>query len=157
MTHFVNNVRKALNSGCIVNKLRKEGCKVSLAGAPAPNLIVDFDKPGSPLRSSSKRCDYLFIAKGKDNFGLVAPLELMKGRLDAAKVVGQLQEGASAAERLTSPSEPIRLRPIAVTGGTTPKAEREKLKQQKRIRLHRCVEAVRLLKCGDTLVQKLRT
>ena len=157
MTHLVNRVRKALSPQCIGHKLRKEGCTVSLAGAPAPRLIVDFDKPGSPLRSSSKRCDYLFIAKGEDNFGWVAPLELKKGRLDAAKVVRQLQEGAGAAERLTSPAEPIRLRPVAVTGGSTSKAEREKLKKEKRIRLHRCVEAVRLLKCGDTLIQKLRT
>ena len=107
---------------------------------------------GHPL----KRCDYLFIAKGEDNFGWVAPLELKKGRLDAAKVVGQLQEGACAAERLIVPAEPIRLRPVAVTGGPTSKSERNKLKE-KRIRLHGYVEAVRLLKCGDTLVHKLRT
>ena len=156
MTHLVNMARKALSPRCIGHKLRKKGCTVSLAGAPVPRLIVDFDKPDSPLRSSSMRCDYLFIAKGEDNFGWVAPLELKKGRLDAAKVVGQLQEGACAAERLIVPAEPIRLRPVAVTGGPTSKAERNKLKE-KRIRLHGCVEAVRLLKCGDTLVHKLRT
>ena len=156
MTHLVNRARNAISRRCIGQRLRKDGCTVSLAGAPAPRLIVDFDKPGSPLRSSSTRCDYLFVAKGEDNFGWVAPLELKKGRLDAAKVVGQLQKGACAAERLISPAEPIRLRPVAVTGGHTSKAERDKLKK-KRVRLHGCVEAVRLLKCGDTLVHQLRT
>ena len=156
MTHLVNRARNAISLRCIGHKLRKRGCTVSLAGAPAPRLIVDFDKPGSPLRSSSTRCDYLFIAIGDDNFGWVAPLELKKGRLDAAKVVGQLQKGAFAAERLISSAEPIRLRPVAVTGGPTSKAERDKLKK-KRVRLHGCVEAVRRLKCGDTLVHQLRT
>ena len=156
MTHLVNRARNAISRRCIGHKLRKKGCRISLAGAPVPRLIIDFDKPSSPLLSSSTRCDYLFIAKGEDNFGWVAPLELKKGRLDAAKVVGQLQEGACAAERLIVPAEPIRLRPVAVTGGPTSKSERNKLKE-KRIRLHGYVEAVRLLKCGDTLVHKLRT
>lgn len=155
MTNLVNRVRKALSPQCIGHKLRKEGYTVSLAGAPAPRLIVDFDKPGSPLRSSSTRCDYLFIAEGEDNFGWVAPLELKKGRLHAAEVVRQLQEGALAAETLISPREPIRFRPLAVTGGTTSKAERNRLKKEKSIRLHECKEAVRLLTCGDALVQKL--
>ena len=111
MTHLVNRARNAISRRCIGHRLRKKGCTISLAGAPAPRLIIDFDKPGSPLRSFSTRCDYLFIAKGEDNCGWVAPLELKRGRLDAAKVVGQLQEGACAAERLIFPAEPIRAPP----------------------------------------------
>ena len=152
MTDLVNSVRIAVDPRCLVRKLRKQGCRISLAGAPAARLIIDFDKAGAPLPSSASRCDYLFVADAEYQYGWVAPLELMKGRLDAGKVVRQLQQGARVAERLISRTEPVMFRPVAVTGGSTSKAERYELKQRKSIRLHGCKEAVRLLKCGAELV-----
>ena len=53
----------------MVGRLRKEGCKVSLNDAPEPRLIVDFDKPGSPLGQNQTRCDYLFVADSGECVG----------------------------------------------------------------------------------------
>ena len=129
---------------------------MSLAAAPKPHLIVDFDKPGSPLGPHETRCDYLFVAEGEGDIGWVAPLELKRGRLHAHEVVGQLQAGASAAEALVPPAEPIKLRPIAASGGRS-KAERSRLKAKgSRIRFHRRLEAIRLMSCGAPLVAALR-
>ena len=129
---------------------------MSLAAAPKPYLIVDFDKPGSPLGPHETRCDYLFIAEGEGDVGLVAPLELKRGSLHAREVAGQLQAGASAAEKLVPPDEPIELRPVAASSGRS-KAERTRLKAKgNRIRLHGRLEAVRLMSCGAPLVEALR-
>ena len=128
---------------------------MSLAAAPKPHLIVDFDKPGSPLGPHETRCDYLFVADGQGDVGLVAPLELKRGRLHAREVAGQLQAGASAAEKLVPPEEPIKLRPVAASSGRS-KAERIRLKAKgNRIRCHRRLEAIRLMSCGAPLVGAL--
>ena len=123
---------------------------MSLAAAPKPHLIVDFDKPGSPLGPHETRCDYLFVAKG--DIGLVAPLELKRGRLHAREVVGQLQAGASADEKLVPPEEPVKLRPVVASSGRS-KAEKAK---GNRIRFHGRLEPVRLMSCGGPLVGALR-
>ena len=119
---LVETVRAGLDDGrCLVGGgLEKEGCRVSLDGAPQRRLIVDFDKPGSPRDPDETRCDYLFIAEddAEDDAkrdakrdaartdgnatpeGWVVPLELKRGRLHARKVARQLQAGAAVAERL---------------------------------------------------------
>jgi len=33
-----------------------------MTNVPASKLVIDFDKPGSPLKPDEKRCDYLLIA-----------------------------------------------------------------------------------------------
>ena len=54
MTGLVKAVAGMLDQRCMVSgRLKKEGCAVSLKDAPAPRLIVDFDKPGSPLGAKS--------------------------------------------------------------------------------------------------------
>ncbi len=79
MMGLVEAVNAALDKNCTVSgKLKKKGCAVSLEGAPEPRLIVDFDKPGSPLGKSETRCDYLFVANGERCAGWIAPLELKK-------------------------------------------------------------------------------
>jgi len=153
---LVEKVREKLDARCLVEgKLNKEGCRVLMTGAPAPRLVVDFDKPGSPRHPDAPHCDYLFIAEGGGGLGWIAPLELKRGRLHSDEIVRQLQAGADAAARLVSEEESIRFRPIAVTG-STPKAERNRLRSKNnRIRLHGRMETVRLLSCGDPLVRAL--
>ena len=62
MSGLVQRVRARVDDRCIATRIRKQGCSVSLDGAPAPRVIVDFDKLGSPLGPSDQRCDYLFVA-----------------------------------------------------------------------------------------------
>ena len=160
MTTLVDQVRGKLDDHCIVQRMKKQGCKVSLEGAPQPRLIVDFDKPGSPLPACSTRCDYLLVAECERARGWVAVLELKRGQLRPSQVVGQLQAGAYAAERIVprdfvSPSETFRFRPVAVAK-SVPKYARVQLKKADNIRFHGHREPVRLMSCGGTLEVALR-
>ena len=156
MTELVATVRGGLNGSClIVGGLNKNGCKISMENAPRPRVVVDFDRPGSPLASHELRCDYLFIAEGGAGRGWVAPLELKKGRLHAGEAVRQLRAGARAAERLVPPGEEISLRPIAAVGAM-PKAERRRLRNaDNRVEFRGRMEEVRLMRCGEPLVRAL--
>ena len=156
MTGLVNAVRDRLEPKCLVNGgLKKDGCKVSMAHAPQPRLVVDFDKPGSPLGADRTRCDYLFIAEDNDGLGWIAPLELKRGRLYAKMVVGQLQAGASAAEKFVPADAPVRFRPVAASGSVS-KAERDVLRKKgNKVRFYGHVEAVRLMSCGAPLTGAL--
>ena len=152
MTGMVETVRGKVESTCVISKgLRKEGCSVSLKDAPKPRLIIDLDKPGSPLGKNQTRCDYLFVADAQGNRGWVVPIELKKGRLDASKAVEQLKAGASVAEQLVPDTLTVNFRPAVASGGN--KAERAELRAERNIvRFRGSVEYVRLLKCGDKLI-----
>lgn len=155
MTGLVDRVRGSLVLGCLVKGgLSKEGCKVRMTDAPDPRLVVDFDKPGSPAPPGATRCDYLLVAEGGHGCGWVVPLELKRGKLHADQAVRQLQQGALAAEAIIPANEPIRFRPVVVSGGTR-KHERDILKVRK-VRFRDSTEPARLLSCGAPLVQALR-
>lgn len=157
MTDLLRVVRDRLDMRCLVRGgLRKEGCQVLMNGTAQRRLVIDFDKPGSPLGPDSSRCDFLFIAEGDNAIGWVAPLELKRGRLHANEVVRQLRAGASVAEELIARGTPVAFRPIAASRGIS-KAERNLLRQKNNeIGFHGRREAVRLLSCGEQLVRALR-
>lgn len=157
MTALLEGVGREIDEDCLVKGgLNKDGCKIVMTGAPSSRLVVDFDKPGSPLAADATRCDYLLVAEGEHAHGWVAVLELKRGRLHAEQVVRQLRAGASAAEKLAPPSEAIRFRPIAASS-STPKHERTKLRNRTNaVRFHGHVEPVRLMSCGAKLVMALR-
>ena len=152
MTGLVDTVRGKVENACVKSGgLRKEGCSLSLQDAPQSRLIIDFDKPGSPLRWRQTRCDYLFVAEVPGKPGWVVPLELKKGRLDASKAVEQLKAGASVAEKLVPDTLTVNFRPVVASGGN--KAERAELRAgRNKVRFRGSVEYVRLLKCGDKLI-----
>ena len=154
---LLKKLRDKLASSCLVaGRLTKEGCRVSMTGVTDSRLVVDLDKPGSPVRSDAPHCDYLFIADDENGVGWVAPLELKRGRLRADEVVRQLRGGAATAERLVPAAAPIAFRPVAACGNA-PKAERNRLRSKhNRIQLHGRKEAVRLISCGESLVKALR-
>ena len=155
MTGIVEAVADILDRRCMVGRLRKEGCAVSLNDAPELRLIVDFDKPGSPLGQNQTRCDYLFVADSEECVGWIAPLELKRGSLQAGEVVRQLRAGAMAAEKFVSPNEKVKFRPTAAFGNIR-RAEITRLKAgDNKIRFHGHVEAIRLIKCGDSLRKAL--
>ena len=158
MTALSEGVRRVIDADCLVKGgLNKDGCKVVMTDAPAPRLVVDFDRPGSPLSTDATRCDYLLVAEGEQARGWVAVLELKRGRLHADQVVRQLRAGAIAAEKLVPADEAFNFRPIAASG-STPKHERTKLRDKsKMVALHGIKEPVRLMSCGAPLVQALRS
>ena len=154
----VETIRGKVEDTCVHSgRLRKEGCTVSLQDAPQPRLIIDYDKPGSPLEGQEKRCDYLLVAGVNDKPIWVAPLELKRGALDTSKVVGQLRAGADAAEKLVPDTMPVNFRPITACGGGITKAERNALRDKRnKVPFHGTAEFVRLIKCGGKLIQGLQ-
>ena len=156
MTGFVEKVRRALDPRTLVQRrLKKNGCGVLMTDVPEPRLIVDLDKPGSPLASNATRCDYLVIAEDQQDIGLVALLELKRGQLHADEVVRQLQAGADAAEKLITQDEEVRFRPIAASNRVS-KHERTRLKRvRSMVRFHGRKEPIRLMSCGAPLSQEL--
>ena len=155
MTDLVERVRRALDSKCFIKgRLSKDGCKVVMTDAPSPRLIVDFDKPGSPLAANATRCDYLLVAEVEHADDWVVVLELKRGRLDADEVIRQLRAGASATEKLIPPGEPVRFRPV-VASGSTSKHERNLLKS-KPVQFHGRTKIVQRIKCEAPLFQELR-
>ena len=157
MTGLVSTVRGKVNSSCIENRgMKKDGCSVSLKDAPQPRLIIDFDKPGSPLGRNQTRNDYLFVAEVSAKPDWVVPLELKGGEVDASEVVGQLKAGARAAEQLVPKAMSVNFRPIVAFGGGIDKAERNALRNKRnRVQFHGMAESVRLIKCGDQLIKAL--
>lgn len=153
---LVDVVKNKVSQQCLTRRCRRGGCSISLQGSPNPRLIIDFDKPGSPLGQSDTRCDFLLIAEENGESAWVAPLELKSGRMDASEVLRQLREGARAAVDVVPQTVSVRFRPVAAHRGIH-KAERNKLRRKtNRIRFHGTMEYVRLMPCGEQLVQALR-
>ena len=154
---LVESVRGGIDPECLVSRMRKEGCAVSLSDAPRERLIVDFDKRGAPVRGDGRKCDYLFVANDTQNgAGWVAPLELKKGALRASEAVRQLRAGAEAAERLVPGGMLVRFRPVAACGSLH-KLERAALRENRnRIAFRGQLEPVRLMNCGAMLIKVLR-
>ena len=151
---LVEKIRDQIEPTCIHNGgIVKEGCRLSLRDAPRLRLVIDCDKPGSPVDTNQERCDYLFMAEVPDQPNWVAPLELKKKNLDASKVVEQLRAGARATEELICDKTKVDFRPTAVFLGIN-KAQRSVLKENRNyVRFHQHNEPVRLIKCGTPLIQ----
>ena len=151
---LVAKIREQIAPTCIHNgRIVKEGCRLSLRDAPRLRLVIDCDKPSSPVDTNQERCDYLFMAEVPGQPGWVAPLELKKKNLDASKVVEQLRAGARATEKVICDKMKVDFRPTAVSLGIH-KAQRNALKENRNyVRFHKHNEPVRLIKCGAPLIQ----
>ena len=152
----VDEVRSKVDPGCLVRRIQKRRCTVSLKDAPGERLIVDFDKPGAPVPGDKPKCDYLFVAEGAAGEPVwVAPLELKSGALRASEAVRQLRAGAQAAETLVPGSLKPLFRPVAVCGSIH-RLELAALRDKRnRILFHGRPEAVRLMTCGAPLAEVL--
>ncbi len=118
MTALLKVIRRRIDRNCLVRGgLNKGGCKVVMTGVPPFRLVVDFDKPGSPLPTGVKRRDYFLFAEDKRNRRRwVVVLELKRGQLRTDQVVRQLRAGTSAAENPVPPGEAFWFRPVAASG-----------------------------------------
>ncbi len=115
MTNLINHIEETLHDECLKSKLEKNKCKVNLTGVPRPFIAIDMDHKKAPVKQNEKKCDYIFIGGRTDVF--LAPLELMKGKADATKIIGQLQAGARIAARSIIPkNERVEFQPVAVCG-----------------------------------------
>jgi len=150
---LLQTVREQVSRECFSNRCRKEGCLVSLSGAPESRVIVDCDCPRAPIDPDQQHCDYLVFAIADAGADWVIPMELKRGRLNVGIAVRQLQGGACTAESLVPQNMDVRFRPIAVCRGIHRQQERQL--RQLRVRFNGRDVAVRLLRCGARLADAL--
>ena len=153
MTGLVEAVRREARDSCLeCGPLRRKECEISLDDAPPSRVVIDFDKPGSPLGKSATRCEYLLVADREGGGGWVVPMEFKSSRMKVSKVAEQLRAGARVAEELVPKASPISFRPVAVVYEPVNKKQRRDLKHPgNAVRYRGCREPVRVLRCGDSL------
>ena len=152
--NVVEEIRRAIPSGCVAARCRKESCSVPLEGAPSPSVLIDLDHPQAPVGQNEKRCDYIFIG----GFGevWVAPMELKSGSPKAGEIVPQLQAGAVIADKIVPSNAKVQFRPIAVFGGSAPRDARVFAKSAYRIKFRNRPFEIKLHKCRTPLALALR-
>ncbi len=151
MTTLPELVQNEIDERChVTGKLNKNGCEVKMTNAPAEKLVIDLDKPGSPIPANEVRCDYLMIALDGNAKGLVVAFELKRGLLRVEKTVEQLRAGAANADQLVTdnPAIEIRFRPVAVSGRTNKHTMRDLKKEGNKIAFRGKPYALRRISCG---------
>ncbi len=151
---LVSKVRQKVDKDCLATRCLKKGCRLKLNDLSGDFLLIDLDHERAPLiRQDGKKCDYIFV--GDSKFGTwVAPLELNRGKLEASKVIPQLQAGATIAQRIVPLNAQSQFRPIAVHGGELHSDEYKRLRGS-RISFHNQRERVRTARSGSSLVTAL--
>ena len=153
MTGLVDAVREKIEDSCIeAGPLRRKDCEISLESAPRSRVVIDFDKPGSPLSKRRRRCEYLFVTDRDGGGGRVVPMEFKSGSMRVSKVAEQLQAGSRVAERLVPKGNSISFLPVAVLYGSVNRKQTRDLKMKgNTVRYRGRREPVRILRCGDLL------
>ena len=147
MTDLLQAVGNQIPTSCTADRVNKGGCRISLHDAPDNRLIIDLDKPGSPLSQNQTRCDYLFLAELADKQGLICPIELKAGRAGPGDARPQLQAGANVAARLTPTDCEVKLLPILASGSD--KAGRKRIRAAVLFRGKEIL--IRRIRCGAPL------
>lgn len=131
--------------------LTKDGCKVSLKGAPHDRIVLNLDDRNLPFSGHDTRCDFLFIADKEGSSNLIVPIELKKGEFKAEKIVDQLQAGSRFAEEYLPDDETPELIAVAVTGRIS-KADRNRFKEtQYFVKFLGKDREVRRIRCNEPL------
>ena len=151
--NIVEEVRRAIPAGCVVNRCRKGRCTVSLRNAPEPRVLIDLDH-SSIADQNATRCDYIFIG-GSDKVW-VAPMELKSGSPKAGEIVPQLQAGADIADGIVPRGAKVQFMPLAVFGGSGPSDARVFKKSAYRIVFREQRKEIKLHKCRTPLALALR-
>ncbi|MCY4662237.1 MAG: hypothetical protein OXF93_20900 [Acidobacteria bacterium] len=150
MTGFAHSVRpKIAHAACLVDRIDKGGCGVSLIDAPRPRLVIDLDKTGAPLGKSQTKCDFLLFADPD----LVIAIEIKAGAPNIAQARKQLQAGANAAEGLAPRDLRVTFQPVLAS---------KSLRRDKQIELRQATvefrkrrEKIRRVACGAPLTDAL--
>lgn len=156
MSGLLHAVRREFDPKCMVSgRPNKRGCSASLEGAPPSRIVIDLDRPSSPLSGNRTRCDYLVFAEENGDKDWFTPLELKKGGLRPSKVVAQLQAGADAAFGAVD-SHPVNFLPVAAVGRSHRVDRTELKKAANRVQFGTQRKTVRVMGCGGKLVDVLK-
>lgn len=153
MTGIVDAFRKKFsNAELSSGKLTKDGCKVSLAGAPRKRFVLNLDSCELPFAGHDTRCDFLLIAENVRGTNLVVPMELKRGEFKAGKIVEQLQAGTKFAEDHLPNDVSPHLIPVAATGSISTAMGMALKSNQICVSFLGKKLAVRRIRCGASLM-----
>lgn len=147
---LVQSVRAQVAPSVVARVCSKKGCKVPLKGVPQPHLVLDLDKPGSPLGKSDTRCDYVVIGENNSQANWAVALELKRGKVHA-DAADQLQAGANVTDQLVPPDAEIDFKPVVAGRGFHTNLKKALAKRKVQFRQKRM--AVVLISCGTPLAR----
>jgi len=137
---------------CMVNKLERPECILSLRDISKPYTFIDLDLSGSPLGPNDIRCDFLVFIDNVEGIPCVAPLEFKSTW--RGKIVKQLQAGAKEIENHVPPELECSFRAVGVLGNF-PRNKRREIRQ--RVSFRNQDQPIRIIYCGDPLIEAILT
>ena len=149
---LIMQIKDKVGEKCLVSKMKKTGCNVVLPVEKVKWIIIDFDKSGSPLQSS--RPDFLYASDRAENgfCGIIAIVEISRGKKRASKIEEQLREGVNwidnAIEKNLKPKLDL------VYCGRIKKHERNIIRRRFEFRNQKV--SPRIIGCGKPLFQDSR-
>lgn len=162
---MINQLESKVRSDCIVTKIDKDGCKLTLAKVMPIHLIIDLDKPNAPVSpSSTKICDILFFSeKGLGELRQeepwhthwAIPIELKSGGASITTVYEQLLGGSKAIDKILPTNCQFSFRPILALGGDMPRKQYSDLRR-KRINFRGGKFQIKRVRCNSALCDALR-
>ena len=151
MIGIVAKVKNVVPPACQTSKYSKDGCSVSMKGAPPLRVMIDMDCKELGVQGS--RCDYLFVGEHQ-NRAWVVPIELKSGKVRASEVRDQLQGGAQFAQTILATGDHFNFGPVLAHGKSIHRLELNKLRQA-RISLGSKIQQPKLIKCGEPVAKVL--
>ena len=145
---LVQSVREKVDGRIVAKRCSKQGCEVPLTGVTRQRLVLDLDKPGSPLGDSETRCDYIVVVEGGNRDGWVVALELKRGKVHA-DVANQLQAGAKVLDKLIPQEANVDFAPVVAGRGFHSNVRKTLAKRK--IRFRQDDARVVLISCGTPL------
>ena len=153
MSGTVTACASQVPGSCHATRCNKDGCRVSLNGAPQERVVIDMDCETLQIPDDKKKCDYLFVGEEKDTTWVV-PIELKSGRLRAREVLEQLEEGIKMADMWLPQGISFQLVPVLAHGKRIHPHDLKVLRSRK-IRLRGQRKGAVLIRCGDPLTRSL--
>jgi len=162
---MINQLKSKVKSDCIVTRIDKDGCKLTLERVMPVHLIIDLDKPNAPVSSSSPRKgDVIFFSeKGFGelsqeepwNTNWAVPVELKSGGASITTVYEQLLAGTKVIDKVLATNDECSFRPILALGGDMPRKQYSDLRR-KRINFRGGRFQIKRVRCNSTLRDALR-
>lgn len=146
-------VAKGMPENCLATQCNKDGCNLSLNGAPRTHVVIDLDCGALSIPQDQRRCDYVFVGE-QSSTTWVSPIELKSGRFSVSKVLEQLSGGAGVADKWLPQGIALQFVPVLAHGKSIHKEDRRRL-LSRTLNLRGRTSKTMLLKCGDPLTKAL--
>ena len=151
MSAIVARIKKVVPQSCQTSRHSKDGCSVSMKGAPRLRVTVDMDC--EDIEIQGHRCDYLFVC-GHDNRTWVVLIEMKSGKFRVSDVKDQLQGSALYTQTLLAAGDQFIFVPVLAHGKSVHRLDLTKLRQVK-VTLRDKIEQPKLIRCGEPVTKAL--